>query len=154
LSICCHTNCSPNKTSGNTVTYHGEFNGSGTVFYLSYQNPTDVLPKFLHSPFIFTAELNHKTEQRKYFGFRVSSVNILCVPTFSCNIWIVEHTHGRETSVPGNQIGVCNLVLGNGYFVKRGNGQKLCSTYSLPPFVLYIFLYFTLSIAKNEPNLA
>jgi hypothetical protein len=35
------------------------------------------LQKFLHCPFIFTAGLNNKPVQRKYFGFRLSSANML-----------------------------------------------------------------------------
>ena len=53
------------------------------------------LPKFFRSPFIFTVGLNNKPEQRKYFGFRLSSANMLRLlrVQFSYNIRMVEHRH-------------------------------------------------------------
>jgi hypothetical protein len=89
------------------------------------------LPKFFCSPFIFTARLNNKPEQRKYFGFRLSSDNmlrLLRVPPFSYNIRMVEHRHSRETPVPGNKIGVCNFVFGTPWYEEEFYGQKLYST--------------------------
>ena len=70
------------------------------------------LPKFFRSPFIFTALLTTIRNKKNILASGYHRPTCCVGSPFSCNIRMVEHRHSRETSVPGNKIGVCNFVFG------------------------------------------